>query len=158
MLGACRDPLMQGAAFACQSSQGGEGAEMARLLVLGEVHLKSRKHLQFGVWMHVQKQPGYRSSMYCDAGPCTAPLVGTRAHVGSGDEQREAWSYKNLVARGCSPRFGGRRFAEQPKLRARAGAELELCKENWVGARQKKCLLILAEELFFTSSVSWSVH
>lgn len=127
--GGCRDPLVQGAAFACQSSQGGEGVEMLRLLVLGEVHLKSRTHLQFGVWMHVQKQPGHRSP---DAGPCAAPLGGTRAPVGSADE---AWSYKNLVAWGCSPCFGDRRFAEQPSLRARAGPQLELCKENWVGAR-----------------------
>lgn len=87
------------------------------------------EHLQFGVWMHVWKQPGHRSP---DAGPCAAPLGATRAPVGSADE---AWSYKNLVAWGCSPRFGDRQFAEQRSLRARAGPQLELCKENWVGAR-----------------------
>lgn len=76
--------------------QGGERAEMATLLLLVEVSLKSQMHLQFGAWMYVQKQPGYRSPVCCDPGPCAAPSDGARAHVGSADEQREAWSYKNL--------------------------------------------------------------
>lgn len=69
-----QEPHMHGATFACQSHQPASmgRAEMVILLLVVEMGFRSQMHLQFGTWMHVQKQPGYCSAMCCDPGPFAA--------------------------------------------------------------------------------------
>lgn len=61
------------------SPAGRRGAEVAQLLLLGEVSSEGQAPSRRGAWGYVRGQPGRRSPVRCGAGPRSAPAAGARA-------------------------------------------------------------------------------